>query len=1215
MTWTSLILRTLRHYWHTNLAVLLGVSIGTAVIAGALIVGDSVRHSLRQMTLDRLGQVDYALSGSRFFREEIADLLSEQDSLLPIESTTVDSQAAGETSPTESGLKIAPAIIVTGTLRHERESTSTNDSDSAEQARPLLRIAGRVQLIAGDERLWSLFNEKDVSPPADDEIVLNRRIAEQLGVQVGDELTLFVDIPQTIPQESLLGKRDMDEKVVEFSLTVSAVVPDRSTTGRFSLQPNQQLPSNAYLNLARLQDELDLAEVRPTRRNPIAQPARINTLLVADPAYQPEMFGPETDQRLTPLINQPLKSLWNLQDWHLHVREFPERGYFSLESDRMILERGLSQQAAKVTRQLHAPTSPVLVYLVNEIANAADPEKFSMYSVAAGVQLDAPSPFGPFLDEAGEPLPSLAEDEVVINSWLAEDLGVQRGDEIVVKYHVVGSRGELPEEELRFRVGAVVPLTEGSLAADVGFTPYVQGITDAQTLADWQQPFPMKMDRITSRDDDYWEAHKSTPKLFLPLERARELWQSRYGDTTSFRIALDSNDSPANEETSAGVSVTQFQERFLQDLPAFQLGLAMLPVKEQGLQAAQGTQDFTGLFIAFSFFVIAAAMVLIGLLFQLGMETRVRQIGLYSALGFSDRAVRWLLLGEGFLIAVLGMGLGLFLAVGYARLMIFGLTTWWQGAVGTTFLETAVQPGSLILGGLLALVVAFPGMALGVRRLLQIAPRARLQGETAREESASSRRRDSSWKGRVGVACLAVALLLVGGVNLNIIPATQAFGGFNWHIVCFFLSGFLLLLGSLLLFAVQLRQGGSGRSMGPGGLPAMKLGARNLARNRQRSTITVILVSLATFVVVAVAAGRQNPTELEPDRNSGNGGFLLVAESARPLLYDPTTPDGQTQLGLIGSGDARLRELLAETEFLSFRVRPGEDASCLNLYQTRLPTILGVPRSLIERGGFLFADTPGTNPWEYLVGRTDDGHVPVIGDQNTLQYSLHRSLGSLLELPAEVASQLETPTDMQVVGALSGSVFQGVLLMSEENFLELFPNVSGYGYFLIEADPSQADELTSLLESRLVTVGFDVELIGRRLQNFLAVQNTYLSTFQALGGLGLLLGTFGLGTVMLRNVLERRGELALMRAIGFQKASLAGMVLAENALLLLLGLLIGTSCALIAMYPTVAGRAGDVSWTQGAWLLLGVFGVGMLACLLAVIEAVRTPVLETLRGE
>ena len=78
-----------------------------------------------------------------------------------------------------------------------------------------------------------------------------------------------------------------------------------------------------------------------------------------------------------------------------------------------------------------------------------------------------------------------------------------------------------------------------------------------------------------------------------------------------------------------------------------------------------------------------------------------------------------------------------------------------------------------------------------------------------------------------------------------------------------------------------------------------------------------------------------------------------------------------------------------------------------------------------------------------------------------------------------------------------------------------------------------------------------------RLAEFHAVENTYLSTFQTLGGLGLLVGTVGLAAVLLRNVLERRRELALLGAVGYRRGHMFAIVLAENALLLGWGLAVG----------------------------------------------------------
>ena len=105
----------------------------------------------------------------------------------------------------------------------------------------------------------------------------------------------------------------------------------------------------------------------------------------------------------------------------------------------------------------------------------------------------------------------------------------------------------------------------------------------------------------------------------------------------------------------------------------------------------------------------------------------------------------------------------------------------------------------------------------------------------------------------------------------------------------------------------------------------------------------------------------------------------------------------------------------------SFRMRPGENASCLNLYQTQLPTILGVPDQLIERGGFRFIDQRKADYWKLLTETREDGHIPVVGDMNTLMFSLHKGPGATIDLP-------NSDRKLVVVGMLDGCVMQGVLI-------------------------------------------------------------------------------------------------------------------------------------------------------------------------------------------
>jgi len=202
-----------------------------------------------------------------------------------------------------------------------------------------------------------------------------------------------------------------------------------------------------------------------------------------------------------------------------------------------------------------------------------------------------------------------------------------------------------------------------------------------------------------------------------------------------------------------------------------------------------------------------------------------------------------------------------------------------------------------------------------------------------------------------------------------------------------------------------------------------------------------------------------------------------------------------------------------------------------------------------------------------------------------------------------------------VVGLLSDSVFQSGLLMSETNFLKLYPSTSGYNFFLIDTAQQQPGEVKSVLETALGDRGFEVTPSAQRLEKYLAVENMYLSTFQMLGGLGLLLGTLGLAVVLLRSVWERRGELALLRALGYRHRALGWLLLSENGFLLLLGLVIGTVTALLALAPHLVGGEGSVPWPKLLGMLAIVLVVGLVTATVALAATLRAPLIPALRRE
>ncbi|OYW22097.1 MAG: hypothetical protein B7Z55_05065, partial [Planctomycetales bacterium 12-60-4] len=189
LTLPRLLVRSLTHYWRTNLAIVAGVVVGTAVIGGALIVGDSVRASLRKMTFDRLGGIQTVVTGHRFFREQLA----------------ADLQAQAK-SPSQN--LFAPAIVLIGGV--ERHGTETT------------RRSGQVNIYGVDERAWSFVAPSSSIPPVENGAFLNPSLAAALDAQEGDEITLWIELPSAVPRDTLLGNKDND--AAEITVKVAKIL-------------------------------------------------------------------------------------------------------------------------------------------------------------------------------------------------------------------------------------------------------------------------------------------------------------------------------------------------------------------------------------------------------------------------------------------------------------------------------------------------------------------------------------------------------------------------------------------------------------------------------------------------------------------------------------------------------------------------------------------------------------------------------------------------------------------------------------------------------------------------------------------------------------------------------------------------------------------------------------------------------------------------------
>ena len=1137
----QLVLRGLTYYWRTNTAVVLGVATAVAVLAGALLVGDSVRGSLRDLVLQRLGNTDYVIVSSGFFRDRLADDLRANQ--------TFGSFFAG----------VSPLVVAQGFVTEQGGG----------------RQAGQVRVYGVDDRFWQFHGLSGVSGPTDRDALVSPALADQIGSPPGSTILVRVQRPSDIPLESLHGRKEGLGRTLR--LTVRDVLP-AAALGEFSLAPQQGAVRAVFVPLARLQEEID-------------RPGRVNAVLISS--------RPDRPSGVEEALRQLVKDEADLEDAGLTVRALEGPGVIAVSAEAGLLDDAQAGAVRQALQGTGMQEQPVFTYLANTM-RVGDREV--PYSLVTALDLRA---VAPDLLPGPDSVPA-----IVLNDWAARDLQAMTGDAVTMEYFVWEEPGRLVTRMAEFRVAAVVPVAAG----DRDFVPTYPGISDSPTLSGWDPPFPIDLRRIRPRDEEYWTRFGTTPKAFVGLDVGQRLWRSRYGAVTSIRLL-----------PPPGLSLPDARRQFTQRLRAridpLQMGVTVQDVRAEGLAASRGATDFGAYFIYFSFFLVASALLLAALFFKLGVEQRSREVGLLRAVGFDGSAVRRLFLLEGLLLAVAGSVLGVLGALGYAALLMRGLRSWWVDAVGTTALTLHVSALSLVLGALGGVFAATACVWWTLGSLARISERSLLMGQLDDPQPHDSQAFESKpanaqlsntqrptvgrWRlGRRDLPARAALVLSVLGVGLIVAALAGAMEGAG----AFFGGGTALLVASLCAFAVMLRRPPRHVLAGHGWRPVSRLGLRNTTYRPGRSVLSMAVIASATFILISVDAFRHDANLSATGLRTGLGGYTLIVETLLPVVHDPNTEDGRNALNLVNLDSVTIEP---------FRLRPGDDASCLNLYEPKNPRILAPRDSFLAAGRFAFqsslaaSDADAANPWLLLHRTEPDGAIPVIADANSMTYVLHRALGEDIVI-ARGSGEIR----LRLVAVLRDSIFQGELLMSQANFVRLFPDQGGYRVMLVEAAPERAAAVAATIGSALTDFGAEATTTAARLAEFHRVENTYLSTFQALGGLGLLLGTLGLATVLLRNVLERRRELALLAAVGYRHGHFLLMVAAENAVLLAGGLIAGTVCAVLAIAPAAIERGARVPLTGAAALLVfAVFVTGLLASLVATRVATRAPVLESLRSE
>jgi ABC-type antimicrobial peptide transport system permease subunit len=785
----------------------------------------------------------------------------------------------------------------------------------------------------------------------------------------------------------------------------------------------------------------------------------------------------------------------------------------------------------------------VLTYLVNGITSAQGGTPYSMVtSVGNG-----------------------KDDEITITQWLADDQKLAIGNELEVNYFVVGLGRELKQQSAKFKVAGILPMDHPMVTK--AWTPEFPGVSDVDNCRDWEPGIPMDMKAIRDKDEEYWDEFKGTPKGFISLAAGQKLWANRFGNLTAIRMP----DEGQTAEAKANMLALRLN---LSDV-----GLVPRDFKADASAAAQGSVDFGGLFIGLSMFLIAAALVFAALLFLFTLERRASQIGLLLAVGWTRGMVRRAWLMEAGVIALAGILLGVLGGIAYTQTALHGLSAVWSGATQGLELVFSASFGTLFNAALATLVVVLLTLFWASRKLFKMETRDLLAGSWSEDLKPVA----AAKRSRTPLILVGLAVLMLTSSSV-LMKNPEAVAGM------FFGSGMLLMIAGLLWLRGWMR-----RDSGALAASLWQIGSRNISRRPSRSLAVIGMMAGGIFLVVAVNAFRMSAGD-DTLRSSGTGGFALIGESSLPVYEDLNVKTGWETFGLD-------EKLMPQARVVPFRVREGDDASCLNLNRAQKPLLVGVDATKLV-GSFAFA----SGSWEKMA---DTSFVPAIADQATAMWGLGKGVGDTLDYQDASGHTFQ----VKIVGLLAGSLLQGKMIISEQAFLAKYPDAAGYRFFLIDAPREQAAEIAAHLTRQLEQRGLALEPAKQRLELFMSVQNTYIGIFTVLGGLGVLLGTAGIGVLIARHVLERRGELGLMQALGFLPGSLRLMILGEHSVLLVLGVILGAATAALVVIPQLIGSSGSLPVAFLVELIAGVLVFGLLVCVIAVSSAVRGKLTEALRRE
>jgi putative ABC transport system permease protein len=757
----------------------------------------------------------------------------------------------------------------------------------------------------------------------------------------------------------------------------------------------------------------------------------------------------------------------------------------------------------------------------------------------------------------------------------------------------------------------------------------------------------------------------SSTSMVMPLQRLQE----RIGEEGEINAVLITHKGPAIEG-AAGTGATRDALRVLLE----ENDLEAEPVKKEAIdQADEGGETFTSIFLLFGQFSVGAGVLLIFLIFVMLAAERKHELGIARAVGMRRGHLMRMFAFEGALYALLASALGSVAGVGVGWLMVRVIG---KAFAGSGFeISFATSPENVVIAFCLGMVLTFAVVLisswrvsrLNVVRAIRDIPEPDRKGRSAKGVILALATplvgAGLVWQGlqaeQMGLYMLGLSLIIVGTalvarvlrvperisftvagtllLGLWLLPFSFAPSGMTEGIDLFFISGVMIVLAGvwIIIYNSDVLLGAVVALFGwlRGMPPVLRAAVSYPMHSRFRTGMTLAMFSLVVFTIVTMSFITAAFGSILEDTDRLSGGFDVRADAG----YAAPIPDMNEALKDKKSVNADDFTAVGTLTELSVDANQKETS--------RKPKSLflqGVDGGYTKNVGYGFKSTvaeydTANEVWTALRTEKDTAIISsdlapsrsnFVGDEGP-PIKLSGFYGEDPKLPNDLYIQVEDPQsgrtrNLHVIGVLEDTAFFAPDVTSSRATVDDLAGspLPAQGYQFRLADGVNSEAVAKDLEKAFAQNGLQAVAIKKEIEDGSASQGLFNNLLMGFMGLGLLVGIAALGVIAARSVVERRQQIGMLRALGFQRGQVRLAFLIESSFVALLGIGLGVALGAALSVGIVDSFEEQISGIRYTvpWSTLGVIvGLAYIASLLTTFlpasQASRVYPAEALRYE